>query len=117
MGFWGGWRGWSRKFEKLRQYLGVFEMVRNEQNKELNMGFFKTTTTPTTSAALRRLDQLIWVLIYGGLLTVVLGLFVHRSDALAGWVMLGLGGLLAPVGAVLVYVRSRLSEKKAPAKS
>lgn len=75
------------------------------------MGFFKTTTPPKTSASLKRLDQIIWVLIYGGLLTFVWGLSVRRSDATAGWVMVGLGGLLAAVGVALIYVRARLGDK------
>ena len=34
---------------------------------------------------LQRLHKLIWVLIYGGLLTLVLGLATGRSDAALGW--------------------------------
>lgn len=56
------------------------------------------------------LDKLIWVLIYGGLLVMGLGLSVW-SDA-AGW-GLGLaigGGVMAAMGFVLIAVRSRRRE-------
>ena len=50
------------------------------------MGFFKETGSTTPSKTIARLQQLIWVLIYGGLLTLVLGLSVQRSDDAAGLV-------------------------------
>ena len=53
------------------------------------------------------LDKLIWVLIYGGLFGVCLGLFVRRGDAAFGWTLIGAGAVIAVLGAVLVYVRSR----------
>lgn len=55
------------------------------------------------------LEKLIWVLIYGGLLTLGLGLFVMRGDATFGWVLIGLGGAVAAVGALLIVVRARRS--------
>lgn len=57
---------------------------------------------------LKRLQQLIWVFIYGGLLTLVLGLSVQRNDASLGFTIALSGGGLALLGAVLIYVRSRL---------
>jgi hypothetical protein len=60
-----------------------------------------------SAAALKRLQQLVWVLIYGGLLCLVLGLSMRRTDSALGWSLIGLGGLVALVGAVLIYVRSR----------
>jgi vacuolar-type H+-ATPase subunit I/STV1 len=62
----------------------------------------------TTRHNLKRLQQLIWVFIYGGLLTMVLGLSVERNDESLGFVMALGGGGLALLGAVLIYVRSRL---------
>ena len=64
----------------------------------------------TTLHNLKRLQQLIWVFIYGGLLTMVLGLSVERSDESLGFVMALGGGGLALLGAVLIYVRSQLKE-------
>ncbi|MBW8466526.1 hypothetical protein [Acidovorax sp.] len=57
---------------------------------------------------LQRLHKLIWVLIYGGLLTLVLGLATGRSDAALGWSLALGGGLAAAVGVVLIAVRARL---------
>ncbi|MBN9407660.1 MAG: hypothetical protein J0H69_00795 [Burkholderiales bacterium] len=59
---------------------------------------------------LARLDTLIWVLIYGGLFTLVLGLAGWRNDAAADWPWLcvTLGPAAALAGAVMVWVRSRL---------
>jgi hypothetical protein len=62
----------------------------------------------TTLHNLKRLQQLIWVFIYGGLLTIVLGLSVERNDESLGFVMVLSGSGLALLGAVLIYVRSRL---------
>ena len=57
---------------------------------------------------LKRLQNLIWILIYAGLLTLVLGLFTERSDDTLGWSMVIMGGLVAAVGVVLIFVRARL---------
>ena len=57
---------------------------------------------------LQRLHKLIWVLTYGGLLTLVLGLATGRSDAALGWSLALGGGLAAAVGVVLIAVRARL---------
>jgi hypothetical protein len=55
-------------------------------------------------------DVLIWVLIYGGLLMVCLGVFVLRSAEGLGWSLIGLGAVAAVAGAALVVVRSRMKE-------
>jgi hypothetical protein len=39
----------------------------------------------------------------------VLGLSVQRSDDALGWSMVAGGGIVAAVGFVLIYVRSRLT--------
>ena len=57
---------------------------------------------------LQRLQKLIWVLIYGGLLTLVLGIATARTDAATGWVLMVVGGVVAAVGVVLIAVRARL---------
>ena len=57
---------------------------------------------------LQRLHKIIWALIYGGLLTLVLGLATGRSDAALGWSLALGGGLAAAVGVVLIAVRARL---------
>ncbi len=53
------------------------------------------------------LEKLIWVLIYAGLLTASLGVFVHDHSPEAGATMMTLGGIAAAFGAVLIFVRSR----------
>lgn len=54
------------------------------------------------------LEAWVWVLIYGGLLAVCLGIFVARQDeALGTTVGLG-GGVATAIGLVLIYVRSRM---------
>ena len=58
---------------------------------------------------LARLDKLIWTLIFGGLLSVALGLSIAQRDNTMGqWFILG-GLLVAACGAGLVYLRSRMS--------
>lgn len=54
------------------------------------------------------IDKLIWVLIYGGLLAVCLGIFVKRGAEGLGWTLIALGAVVALAGAALVWVRSRM---------
>ena len=53
-------------------------------------------------------EALVWVLVYGGLLLLCLGLFVLRADDLLGWPLVLAGGATAVAGAVLIYIRSRM---------
>jgi hypothetical protein len=56
----------------------------------------------------------VWVLLYGGLLVLSLSVFVARADAAFGW-GLAIGGMLATaLGALLVYLRSRMKEEPKP---
>lgn len=74
------------------------------------MGFFKESGNTTSNKSIARLQQLIWVLIYVGLLTLVLGLSVQRAGGHAlGWCLVSGGGLIAAAGFALIYLRSRLS--------
>lgn len=57
---------------------------------------------------LQRMHKLIWVLIYGGLLALVLGIATARTDDALGWTLIVGGGVLAAVGVVLIPVRARL---------
>lgn len=75
------------------------------------MGFFKESGSTTSNKAIARLQQLIWVLIYGGLLTLLLGLSVRRTDDALGWSMALMGGFVAMIGFALIYVRSLLTKK------
>jgi hypothetical protein len=58
------------------------------------------------------IDKLIWVFIFGGLLLVGLGLAVEGEGRYLGRVLAGLGALLAVLGGVLVWVRSRMDPEK-----
>jgi hypothetical protein len=60
--------------------------------------------------AIVRLQKFIWVLIYGGLLTLVLGLSVQRTDGPMGLAMSIGGGFIAACGVALIYLRSRMKE-------
>ena len=62
----------------------------------------------TSLSTLKWVQQLIWVLVYGGLLTLVLGLSVQRTDDTLGWSLVLGGALVALIGVALVFVRSRL---------
>jgi hypothetical protein len=53
-------------------------------------------------------ETLVWVLIYGGLLLGVLGLAVQPLEGALGWSLVGLGAVMAAVGVVLIWVRSRM---------
>ena len=58
----------------------------------------------------RTIEKLTWVLIFGGLLLLSLGLFVARQSAGFGWSLVGLGGAAVFAGVVLIFVRSRMKE-------
>lgn len=77
------------------------------------MAFFKETTA-TSSAKLKRIETWVWVLIYGGLLCSVLGLFMERTQGQDASAFFAVGGVAVAVGVVLVWVRSRLRDDKAP---
>ena len=72
------------------------------------MGFFKPLAGNTSNKAAARLHGLIWVLIYGGLLTLVLGLSVAPIDDDTAWLLIVGGGVVAAVGVALIVVRSRM---------
>ncbi|AEG93094.1 hypothetical protein [Ramlibacter tataouinensis] len=67
--------------------------------------------SPTT---LKWLDRLVWTLVYGGLLTLVVGIATRRTDEPLGWSLLVAGAAVAAVGFFLIWVRSRLRDPAAP---
>lgn len=74
------------------------------------MPFFNINGSGTTSKRLKRIESLIWVLIYGGLLTFIIGHFTAETDVNMAR-LLGIVGMIAVVaGVLLIYVRSRLRE-------
>ena len=56
----------------------------------------------------RSIETWVWVLIYGGLLSLCLGVFVLRAGAAFGWALVVVGGVAVLVGAGLVVMRSRM---------
>lgn len=74
------------------------------------MSFFKKYNG-TTNLRLARIETAIWVLIYGGLLAVVVGLFMARRQDGGSMLMIVGGAVLVVIGAGLVYIRSRLREE------
>jgi hypothetical protein len=58
-----------------------------------------------------KLDVWIWVLLYGGLALLGLGVAVQRDAAALGWGMVGVGALVAAAGVLLIVVRARLPDR------
>jgi uncharacterized membrane protein YeaQ/YmgE (transglycosylase-associated protein family) len=73
------------------------------------MGFYKPGANHPADPKMARLHNIIWTLIFGGLLTFILGIFVERTDNSIGWIMVCAGGVLTAIGAVLIYVRSTMN--------
>ena len=74
------------------------------------MAFFKKYNG-TTNVRLLRMERWTWVLIYGGLLSIVLSTFVDKIQGQGAPAFL-LGGALAVVaGVVMVVLRSKLREE------
>ena len=73
------------------------------------MSFFKKYNG-TTHKGLARLETLIWALIYGGLLSAVVGYFMGRAADDDGDIVMVFGGVITFIGLVLVVVRSRMRE-------
>jgi succinate-acetate transporter protein len=57
-----------------------------------------------------RLDVLVWSFIYGGLIAAVVGLALARNGETYGIGVVVAGAVLVAIGAVLVWIRSRLIE-------
>ena len=73
------------------------------------MGFYKPGANHPTDPRMARLHKIIWALIFGGLLTLILGIFVGKTDVAIGWMMIAAGSVMTVVGAVLIYVRSTMT--------
>ena len=72
------------------------------------MGFYKPGANHPTDPRTARLHKIIWALIFGGLLTLILGIFVGKTDDVIGWMMITAGAVMTLVGAILIYVRSTM---------
>jgi hypothetical protein len=71
----------------------------------------KDTRKPVSQRTLDWVQRLVWILIYGGLLVVSVGLFLTRGGEdghVLGVVLMVKGGLVAAAGVFLIWLRSRL---------
>lgn len=68
----------------------------------------------TSPRALQWVERLVWILAYGGLLTLVLGLAVQRQDDALGWSLVVAGGIVALAGFALIPVRARMKVPPPP---
>lgn len=62
-----------------------------------------------SASTIARIERLVWILIYGGLLCLALGIAIRHETA-GGTAMMVLGGVVALIGVVLIFVRSRMRE-------
>ena len=74
------------------------------------MAFFKKYNG-TTDVRLLRLERVIWILIYGGLLSTALSGFARDAGAQGHVALLACGLFAVAVGVALIVVRSRLREE------
>lgn len=74
------------------------------------MAFFKKYNG-TTNVRLLRMERWIWILIYGGLLSMVLSTFVDKIQGQGAPAFFWGGALAVVAGVVMVVLRSRLHEE------
>jgi hypothetical protein len=63
-----------------------------------------------SKSTLMWVQRLVWICIYGGLLSIVLGIFLARTEAALADSIQSAGGVFVAIGVLLIYVRSRLKE-------
>ena len=64
----------------------------------------------TASKPHATLEKWIWILIFGGAFMVIFGIATGRTDEALGWSMAVPGAVVAIIGVVLIYVRSRYKD-------
>jgi Flp pilus assembly protein protease CpaA len=65
----------------------------------------------TSDARLLRMERLIWILIYGGLLTLVLAWFTENTQATRATGLYAVGGVALAMGFAVFYLRSLHKDK------
>jgi xanthine/uracil/vitamin C permease (AzgA family) len=61
-----------------------------------------------------RVGALTWVLIFGGVLMLALGLVVSRNDAALGWGIAAVSIAAIAIGVLLIWLRSRMEKTGGP---
>ncbi len=69
----------------------------------------KLMTLDTKPRIKARIEAIVWVLIYAGMFCATLGIAVQRGGARFGWGLVAFGTTLIVAGAVLIWVRSRMT--------
>lgn len=62
--------------------------------------------------AIAWVERLVWILIYGGLLLIILGIATGGTHLIAGWSLGAIGSVATAAGVVLIWVRSRMQQDK-----
>jgi Flp pilus assembly protein protease CpaA len=65
----------------------------------------------TSNTRLLRMERVIWVLIYGGLLTLVLAWFTENTQATTATGLYAVGGVALVIGLAVFYLRSLHKEE------
>jgi hypothetical protein len=63
-----------------------------------------------SKSTLQWIQRLVWICIYGGLLAIVLGVFLSRTEPDQADAIQSVGGVFVAIGVLLLYVRSLLRE-------
>jgi hypothetical protein len=63
---------------------------------------------------LARIDAIAWILIYGGLFSLILGIASHDETVIGGWSLSVIGVAATVAGIVLILVRARLRDDDRP---
>lgn len=63
-----------------------------------------------SKTTLIRLQWLVWIAIYGGLLVISVASFLGQDESTTAMAMYVAGGMLVAAGIVLIYIRSRLRQ-------
>ncbi|WP_048440680.1 hypothetical protein [Caenimonas sp. SL110] len=68
----------------------------------------------TAPQTIERIERLIWILIYAGLIMAITGVAVRQASPAGAWTLIAVGTVLVVTGVVLIWVRSRMDESKIP---
>ena len=63
-----------------------------------------------SKTTLSRLQWLVWIAIYGGLLVISVASFLGQDSSATATAMYVAGGMLVVAGVIMIYIRSRLRE-------